>query len=195
MSTVLLHTQLQPGKGYDRRLFHQLFRQPRLATHASRRDVLEEDLGHVDNLLGNRTRCIEETEDVHQLFSHQRHRDVKNRQRKRGVDDLVHWVLLNPLLLPRGGQAANPRQAHLRRQEKSTQCLPRGEWDAPERGRVLQLVLLPRPCPSSDLVRYGACTRTGPLRRSSVHTSNMHGGVALFAALRHWRVQLLQPPT
>ena len=61
---------------------------------------------HVDNLLGNRTQRIEETEDVHQLFSHQRHRDIKNRQRRRGVDDLVHWVLLDPLL--RSGQGSDP---------------------------------------------------------------------------------------
>ena len=38
----------------------------------------------------------------------------------------------------------------------------------PERGRAVHLVPLPRPLPSSDLVRYGAATRQGPLRRSGV---------------------------
>ena len=39
----------------------------------------------------------------------QRHRDVKNRQRRRGVDKLVHEVLLNPLLRPDASEAVGPR--------------------------------------------------------------------------------------
>ena len=43
-----------------------------------------------------------------------------------------------PVLAVQTRQTADPaatrRQAHLRRQGKSTQCLPPGGWDAPERG-------------------------------------------------------------
>ena len=101
---------VEGGHGFVLQLFHQLW----LTTQASRRDVLEDDLGHVDNLLGIRTQRIEETEDVHQLFAHQRHRDVKNRQRRRGVDDLVHGVLLNPLLRPDLVEAVSPGAPELR---------------------------------------------------------------------------------
>ena len=47
------------------------------------------------------------------------------------------------------GQEATRRQAHLRRQGKSTQCLPPGSWDAPERGRAVLLVPTTRTLPSS----------------------------------------------
>ena len=106
----LFHSPLQKRRiGNDRRHFHQLFHQLWLTTQTSRRDVLQRELGHAENLPGNRTQRTEETEDIHQLFSHQQHRDVKNRQRRRGVDDLVHWVLLNPLLRPDASEAVRPR--------------------------------------------------------------------------------------
>ena len=140
------------------------------AGHANRAhgDVLGRDLGHFDDLLGIRHERVEETEDVWQLFHRLRHRSVENLHRMRAadeVDDVLHGVPLDPLLRPRPGEnpgAATRRQAHLRRPEKSTQCLPPGEWVLPELGRVFRLVPTPRPCPSSALVRHGACTRTGP---------------------------------
>ena len=73
--------------------FHELFRQLRFAKD-SRRDVFHNDLGHVDSLLGRRHLRIEETEHVHQMFRHQRHRSVKRRQTRNGVDDLLHGVPL-----------------------------------------------------------------------------------------------------
>ena len=60
-------------------MVHQLLRQVRLATQASRRDVLERDLGHVDNLLGNRRQTRgQELEDVRQLFHHLQHRSIES---------------------------------------------------------------------------------------------------------------------
>ena len=47
---VLLHNPLQRRKGHDRRHFNERFHHLRFATRASRRDVLSDDLGHVDNL-------------------------------------------------------------------------------------------------------------------------------------------------
>ena len=66
----------------------------------------------------------------------------------------------------------------------------------PERGRVELLVPPPRPCPSSDLARCGASSRTGPSRRSSVCGEATPGAVALFAAVRFpQRVQPWRPTT
>ena len=39
----------------NRRHFHQLFRQLRVATQTSRRNIVRQDLGHFDNRLGNAT--------------------------------------------------------------------------------------------------------------------------------------------
>ena len=115
----------------DCRHFHQLFRQLGIANRGTRRDVVNEDLGHINNLLGNRKQRIKATKDVHQLLSHQ----------NGALSPICSTVCR--------GQAATQRQAHLRRQLKSTQYLPPGEWDAPERGRVVLLVPTPRPCPPS----------------------------------------------
>ena len=63
---------------------------------------------------------------------------------------------------------------------QSTEHQSLGEGVLPELGRVRQLVPPPRPKPSSCPVgRNDAYTRLGPLRRSSVHSGGMHGGVAL----------------
>ena len=51
---VLLHSPLPHRPGHDRRHFHQLFHQLRLANCCSQGDVLRRDLGHFDNLLGVR---------------------------------------------------------------------------------------------------------------------------------------------
>ena len=125
--------------------------------------------------------------DVRQLFHHLRHRVVEKRHQRDCVDDLLHGAPQIPLL--RSGQPVRPGAPELRHtvivvEREVLCCQALGGGVLPELGRVLRLVLLPRPCPYSDLVRYGACTRTGPWRRSSVHTSGMHGGVALFAASR-----------
>ena len=127
-----------------RRHIHQLFRQLRFANNRSHRDVLKQDFGHFDNLLGIRHERIEETEDVHQLSPISgtgTSRDGKNDTLLPICSTVCRWTRsCGPTP---GGQAATRRQAHLRRQAKSTQCLPPGEWDAPERGRAVLLVPTP----------------------------------------------------
>ena len=53
-ANIPLHNLLQQRLGYDRRHFHQLFHQLRLANCRSQGDVLRQDRGHFDNLLGIR---------------------------------------------------------------------------------------------------------------------------------------------
>ena len=93
-----------------------------------------------------RTQRIEETEDVHHLFPHQRHRDIKNRQRRRGVDDLVHWVLLDPLLRPDLVEAVRPGAPELRHTvvvvEREVLCAG-GRRSLLPLGVVLLVALLP----------------------------------------------------
>ena len=82
--------------------------------------------------------------------------------------------------------AAGPPSAAQGHQEKARADVPQraaepvlGGEALPELGRVVQLVPLTRPFPSSGPVgRCGAYSRLGPSRRSSVHTGDMHGGVA-----------------
>ena len=62
---------------------------------------------------------------------------------------------------------------------KSTQCLPPGGWDAPERGRLVLLVPT-RPLPSSVSVELsGAKTRRGPGRSTAAHAARQHAVVVL----------------
>ena len=56
---------------------------------------------------------------------------------------------------------------------------PPGRKALPERGRVVLLVPLPLPLPSSGAVYCGAETRQGPLRPPSARDANASGGVAL----------------
>ena len=79
------------GKGHDRRHIRQL----RIANRSSHGDIIRQDLGHFDNLLGNQT--IKRPEDVQQqLFLQLRHRNIEHRS----GDDLIHVVPLDPLLRP-----------------------------------------------------------------------------------------------
>ena len=100
----LLHSQLQQGKGYDRRHFHQLFRQLRVAHRGAHRDVIKQDLGHFDNLLGNRQKRVEKAHDIRQLFHHLRHKCINNLHHgstAHEVDNVLHGVPLDTLLRPR----------------------------------------------------------------------------------------------
>ena len=90
----------------NRRHFHQLFRQLRVATQTSRRNFVRQDLRHSDDLLGNRRECGEELHEVRQLFHHLRHRVVEKRHQRNSVDDLLHGAPQNPLL--RSGQGNDP---------------------------------------------------------------------------------------
>ena len=69
---------------------------------------------YVDNLLGNRREHVEEVEHVHQLFHHQRHRNVKRRHDQRAVDDLHHGAPLISLLRPDLAKLVRPRSPELR---------------------------------------------------------------------------------
>ena len=57
---LVLHTRRRNESRGRRRHVHQLFRQLRFTHRASRRDVLENDLGQFNNLLGNRHKRIDE---------------------------------------------------------------------------------------------------------------------------------------
>ena len=86
------------------RHFHLLLRQLRFAKDL-RRDVIEDDLGHVGNLLGNhRRKRVDETEDVHQLFHQQRHRIIEDLYHGSKAGKMLHGVPLDPLRGP-GGSA------------------------------------------------------------------------------------------
>ena len=111
---VLLYNPLQRGKGYDRRHFHQLFRQLRVANSGLHGDIIGQDLGHFDNLLGIRRELVEEMHDVRQLFHHLRHRIVESRQRRDSIDNPLHGAPQNPLLRPgQGRKPVRPRPARL----------------------------------------------------------------------------------
>ena len=75
---------------------------------------LEDDLGHVDNLLRNKQKRVEEVEDFRRLFHHQRHRNIEHRQTRDGVDDLLHSVSLCPFLRHDASEAVRPRPPELR---------------------------------------------------------------------------------
>ena len=103
---VLLRSPPQGRIGYDRRHLHQLFHQLRVAHRGAHRDVIEQDLGHFDSLLGNRLKRVEEAHDVRQLFHHLRHRIVEKRHQRDCVDDLFHGAPLYPCM--RTGQGSDP---------------------------------------------------------------------------------------
>ena len=146
---LVLHMRHRNVSREGSRHGHQLFRQLRITHQASRRDVLENDLGHFNNLLGNRHKSIDEPEHIHQLFHHQRHRSIARRYPRNGVDDLVHGVPLNPLFRPgQGRHPVRPRPAGLFVVEAEELRL--GCGGVPDRRRIVQLVP-PHPCPGSSL--------------------------------------------
>ena len=143
---VLLHDLLQQQKGEDRRHFHQLFRQLRLANKSSHWELVDEDLGHFDNLLGDPdiVRC----EDIdQQLFFHQRHRNIEHWWE----NGLFHGAPLDPLLRPdlhKLVRPGAPRGRQVIHVHWTVQCACRlGRGMRPERGRVVHLEIpLPGPC-------------------------------------------------
>ena len=52
---------------------HQL----RLANRSSHRNIIRQDLGHFDNLLGNRRECGKEEQDIRQLVQHLRRKNIE----------------------------------------------------------------------------------------------------------------------
>ena len=77
--------------------FHQLYRQLRFSTRESRRD--EDDLGHFDDLLGNRHKRKDWSTSTN-CSNHQRHRSVETLHEGRDVDRVLRGVPLKPPLRP-----------------------------------------------------------------------------------------------
>ena len=126
------------------------------STSSAHRDVIEQDLGHFDNLLWNRQKRVEETHDFRQLYHHLRDRNIQNLYRRSVSGSLLHGAqLILVLCLPRLTQTGWPGTLGGRRfRNVAVQC---------------NSCLLPGPCRPSGAVRYGAWTRQGPWRRSSAH--------------------------
>ena len=97
---VLLRSPPQGRIGYDRRHFHQLFHQLRDTHRGAHRDVIEQDLGHVDSLLGNRLKLVEEAHDVRQLIHQLRHRNIQNLYHGSVSGGLLHGAQLILVLWP-----------------------------------------------------------------------------------------------
>ena len=132
---------------------------------------------------------VEEMHDVRQLFHHLRRRIVENRHRRDSIDNLLHGALQNPHLRPgQGSDPVRPRPAGLFFKEAEELRLGcgggPGSWPCSS-SRAPTL----RPWHSSVLVRSGAYSLPGPLRRSSAHVSVMSGAVARAAAARRCRMQ------
>ena len=96
-----LQKRLHETKGNTcepRCLSHQLFRQLRCTEDCASSTGWTDNLGHFNNLLGNRD--VQDLEGLHHLFSHQRHGGIEQRNDRHAVDELPHGVALNPLLRP-----------------------------------------------------------------------------------------------
>ena len=62
--------------------------------HKTLRDSVLRDLGHCDNLLGDRS--VELLQHFHQFVPHLRHRHIENLHEEQDVDDVLHGVPLYP---------------------------------------------------------------------------------------------------
>ena len=103
---VLLHSLLKRREGNNRRHFHQLFRHLRLRNQGTRGDVVDDELGHFDNLLGNRAiqestgvqHVFLEVQELRQVVHHMRHRKIKDlHDRAEGAEifqDVPHHFVL-----------------------------------------------------------------------------------------------------
>ena len=97
VNNLLRSRLLERGKRHNGGHFHQLFRHLRRTEHRARAAGWRRDLGHFDNLLDG---ClhVNEPEDVHQLFSHLRHRHIEYLHVRQDVDDVLRRVPMDPLL-------------------------------------------------------------------------------------------------
>ena len=108
-----------------------------LAKRGSWRDALDDDLGHFDSLLGNKYERVKELEHVHQLFHHQRYRNI---ERRSGTASTIwsYGVPLKLLLRPgQGRHPVRPRPAGLFVEEAEELRL--GCGGVPDRGRAVHL--------------------------------------------------------
>ena len=104
---------------------HELLRHPRLVEHGALRDVVLDDLGHVDDLLDRRGH-VEVLQDTHQLDYRLRHRsiEIKHLHRHEGLDHLLHGLPLPVALAAHldGVAALHRAPARSRRPWRSTAC-------------------------------------------------------------------------
>ena len=142
----------------------------RLGEHPALRDGVLDDLGLVDNLL-DKGRHVNDPEGIHKLVHHQRHRIIENRDKHGGLDDPLSGVPLYLVLRTRHvyepvWSGAPPKLRHA--VVVVEVVVPRAGLLVvgflPELGRV-ELLVPTRSCPSSDTLKCGAFSRTGPWRR------------------------------
>ena len=120
-------------EGWDGWYFHQLFRQLRLANGSSRRDVLERDLGHFDNLFGNHRKKRVSCSTTSGTGA------SRAGKTRRGDNKLLHGVPLNLLLRPDFGEPVRPRPGlFVKRQIEELRL---GSGGIPDRARVVLLAL------------------------------------------------------
>ena len=85
----------------DRRHMHQLFRRLRWVSkvhHTMTRNLIQRDLRHFDNRLGNHRRVELPHEFDHLHLPHLRHRSIEDLNRHKGLDNLLRRVPLDPQL-------------------------------------------------------------------------------------------------
>ena len=111
--------------------FHQLLHQLRLATRKSRRDLLEDDLEHVDSLVGNRRKRVDEVEDSRSCSTN---KNIEHRQTKRGVDDLLHSVPLYPFLRADTNEAFRPSPFGVLKSSGTLSSWSRSQYHVPGGG-------------------------------------------------------------
>ena len=126
---------------------------------------------------GSGMSASKELQDIRKLFHHLRRRIVESQQRRDRIDNLLQGTPLCPLLRPgQGRKPVRPRPAGLF--FVGAERAPTGVWEVPDRGRVVHLAPPHPGWHSSVLVRNGAYSLPGPLRRSSAHVPAMSGTVA-----------------
>ena len=114
------------------------------------------------------------------LVHHLWHRNIQNLHHGHHVGDVLHGAQLDPLLWsPRLGQAGRP---HLPRDVLLTKQLEERLGASVVVARRTPHAPLSRPLPSSDLVRHGAGTRQGPLRRSGVRATGTARAVGFLSS-------------
>ena len=153
-----------------RRHFHQLFRQLRLAKSSTVRDpILKSDLGHFDNLLGQR--LVEDFEDTHQLCT---------------KDSIICSAVCRRTRACRpatsGRSGGRPPPSSSSETSKNSATLPLAVfWP------VRRCTARAPPTPLStgqNGTRSGGAFQPGPLRRSWVRAEASNGGVAPSSASR-----------
>ena len=131
------------------------------------------DLGHFDNLLGNR--CVDLSAYLQQLVRHLRHRNFKRRHDERVVANLLHGAPLVPFLRPDANEAVRPSPFGV-----SNSSTPNPPWSWPSSGFVER-----RTSRALHLgTKSGAGLRPTPCARSSARVAATSGAGAPSSAVR-----------